>query len=84
MPVSYTHLFAAKGEILKLWGLIKYQKELPEIEACLQRMDLSKIIIDPKHRRRNKIGLNEDSFYYLCFACSFKAYSCLLYTSRCV
>lgn len=38
-------------------------------------MDLSKIIIDPKHRRRNKIGLNEDSFYYLCFACSFKAYS---------
>ena len=67
--------FAAKGEILKLWGLIKYYHELSEIEACLQRIDLSKIIIDPKHRRRNKIGLNEDSFYYLCFACSFKAYS---------
>ena len=67
--------FAAKGEILKLWGLIKYQKELSEIEACLERIDLSKIIIDPKNRRRNKIGLNEDSFYYLCFACSFKAYS---------
>ena len=51
--------FAAKGEILKLWGLIKYQHDLPEIEACLERIDLSKIIIDPKNRRRNKIGLNE-------------------------
>ena len=28
--------FAAKGEILKLWGLIKYYHELSEIEACLQ------------------------------------------------
>ena len=49
--------------------------DLPEIEAWLERIELRKIIIDPTNRRRNKIGLNEDSFYYLCFACSFKAYS---------
>ncbi len=55
--------------------MIKYQHDLSEIKDCFESVDLSQIIIDPKHRRRNKIGLNEDSFYYLCFACHFKAYS---------
>lgn len=67
--------FITKGEILKLWALIKHRRPAAELETLLEKIDLRSLIIDPKRKRHNKISLNEDSFYYLCFACQFKAYS---------
>ena len=67
--------FVNKGRVLKVWGLIKFRHDLTEIREAMDAIDLKELIIDPKNSRKNKIGLNEDSFYYLCFACSFKAYS---------
>lgn len=66
--------FITKGQVLKLWGLIRHQKEAG-ITECLAQIDLRSLIIDSRRRKKNKINLNEDSFYYLCFACNFKAYS---------
>ena len=67
--------FIAKAQILKLWGQVKSRRPHEEIRQTLDQIDLKAIIIDPKNRRKNKIEINEDSFYYLCFACGLKAYS---------
>ena len=67
--------FVNKGRILKVWGLIKFSHDYSEIEEAVNAVELKELIIDPRNSKKNKIGLNEDSFYYLCFACSFKAYS---------
>lgn len=60
--------FKTKGKVLKLWGLVTYDHK-DEIAPFLESIDLKHLYQRRGKFNKNKLNLNEDSFYYLCLAC---------------
>lgn len=56
-----------KMRIIDLWGSIQHQKMNHALDL-LEQIDFRPLIINPKSKNKNNIQLNEDSFYYYCFA----------------
>lgn len=60
--------FKTKGEVLKLWGLVTYDRK-DEIIPLLDSIDFKPLYVRNGKFNKTKSNLNEDSFYYLCLAC---------------
>ncbi|MEG0733997.1 hypothetical protein [Anaerorhabdus sp.] len=60
--------FMMKGKILKLWGTVYYEHN-DEILPLLHEIDIIPLIDNKGFFKKDKVQLNEDSFYYLFIAC---------------